>query len=244
MEALEQQIQALLAVLIALIVSQITSFIRSHQNRKLIAAAKSDIAAATQTIEQERETARAYREKNEEDAKALQIRITQEALDRNVQLMTTLREEREEHKSNLAEWREDRNEWKKERVERDKQIATLDKAYNVLKLEFEAVKRELEHVREESSDRELVIRDQSKTIEAQAETIRRHEQTITQQTARITALEGQVKELEKRNAEAPATPSLVNDDKELGQKLLAEVKRATDKYPKVVPKDEPPKEAG
>lgn len=199
---MQDTINGLLAALGILIVTQITQFVRSINNRKRIRGIEAD-------SEQTREDARRFREQVEHEREALVNRVARESMDRIDRLITTSEREREEHKIERNEWREDRNEWKQERTERDERDRLLKDQVESLTRELEAVRRELEAVHSESSERETVIKEQSKIIDEQAKTISRHEKTITQQAERISALEAQVKELEKLRVETlKAMPAL------------------------------------
>lgn len=223
---MRDELTALLIAVTGLIVSQITSFIRSQRNHKRIQE------TAARVKQSEADTA-AFREKVDQDRDALINRVMAESLDRIDRLLQTLDKERVEHNTERAEWREDRIEWRKEREERDKQIAALEASYQSIKRELEATNRELEatrnelaRVRQESDDRENVIRDQSKIIEAQEIKIRQHEETIFQLQLRVKSLEDLNAELERlRNealaANAPAFPSAPSE-------AALKLKRVTD----------------
>lgn len=233
---MQETINALLAAVGILIMTQITQFLRSVTNRKRIEA----LAMDTEAARAENET---HRQKIEQDTQALLNRVATESLDRIDRLLIRLDQEREEHKIERAEWREDRDEWKQERKERDERERVMGEQVESLKRELEAVRHELKAVREESSERETVIKEQSKVIDEQAKTISRHEKTITQQAERITALETQVAELEKLRREASAkttTTPLPSQPDTLGYDLLKEARRklATDQLPKVTPPDD------
>lgn len=228
MQALEQQIQALVAALIGLAVFQIQSYLRSRKNRQRIEAVKKQAEAND-------EEAREHRAKVEQDTQALVNRFAQESLDRIDRLLATLDRERDEHKIERGEWREDRDEWKKERLERDQREKLMNEQVESLRRELEAVRRELEAVREESSERETVIKEQSKVIEAQTEKIRQHEATIQQLQERVKTLEDTNAQLERMSREAlKAAPSLAPAP----SPELIEAKRKTNQVPKIAPPED------